>query len=480
MTSKSSADSVNLMRTAMAQLDALLQKDEAERALLLAGLADSQPAVHVLVLELLAAEREASGGKFLEPVRWEHSHGNAPTLEPDSELGPYRIVRRLGAGGMGEVWLARRIDRPDSPADAEIAETVALKTLHPHLANTVLRERFTREAHILGKLTHKNIARLHDAGVSESGIAYLVLEYVEGETLDAWCDARSLPIRARLELFLSVCAAVAHAHAHLVIHRDLKPSNILVARAGGVKLLDFGVAKLVQGDEAGVLPTALTQFGGRIFTPEYASPEQILGESVTTAADVYALGVLLYGLLAGTRPYPSTTTGRELERAILNEEPVALTKLPSDRVDEIARQRSITPAKLMGALAGDLEYIVARAMRKSPKDRYGSVLAFAVDIERYLRQQPIEAREGTGIYRLSRWVQRHRAATIATAVSIVALVTGTGVAVWQAQVARAEARKATAIKEFLVGVFERNNVAHPDGAVARKTTAEELLAQSAG
>lgn len=478
------------MRAAMQLLDKLLPMSDADRDITLKQILESQPQVHALVVALLRADREASGSGFLEPPRPNTSETRSENgVKIDTQLGPYRIIKQLGAGGMGEVWLARRVD-------GRYEGNVAIKTLHPHLANTALRERFTREAQILGKLTHKNIAGLHDAGVSDQGVAYLVLEYVHGETIDTWCDARSLSIRARLELFLSVCAAVAHAHAHLVVHRDLKPSNILVTdsetgdarksgslsgdRSGNVKLLDFGVAKLVQGDQGAVESTALTQFGGRIFTPEYASPEQILGESVTTATDVYALGVLLYVLLSGKRPFgSSTTTGQELERAILNSEPMSLATLPIDYANLIAQRRTTTPVKLRRELKGDLEYIVRRALRKSPKDRYGSVLALAVDIERYLRQQPIDAREGSGLYRLGRLMQRHRAAAVATIVSITALMIGSGVAIWQLQVARNEARKATAIKDFVIDVFERNSVTNLDGADARKTTAEELLAQSA-
>jgi len=457
------ATPIELMRAAMEQLDWLLQKPEPERSALLNELAISQPQLHAMVVQLLKAERDASGSGFLEPPL----HADATSaLKPDTNLGPYRIIRQLGAGGMGEVWLARR-------ADGLYEGNVAIKTLHPHLANTAVRERFTREAHILGKLTHKNIARLHDAGVTETGVTYLVLEYVQGETLDAWCDARSLSIRARLELFLSVCSAVAHAHAHLVVHRDLKPSNILVAQSGGVKLLDFGVAKLVQGDESNVEPTALTQFGGRIFTPEYAAPEQILGEAVTTATDVYALGLLLYGLLSGKRPFGVTgATGRELERAILNAEPFALAALPTNLADKIARQRSTTPSKLTGVLRGDLEFIVARALRKAPKDRYGSVLALAVDIERYLQQQPIEAREGSGAYRLGRLVQRHRAAALATVISITALLAGSAVALWQLQVARAAQQRAEESKEFIASIFRS---ADPFYTGKDSMTAAELL-----
>ncbi len=439
-------------REAMEHLDRLLQQSPAERAHALADLGVSRPDLHSLVESLLAADARASSGAFLNPP----TTATGPALQAGSQLGPYRVLSQLGSGGMGEVWLARR---DDGLYDGE----VAIKTLHPYFAGGALRDRFLREAQLLGRLTHANIARLLDAGVAADGVVYLVLEYVRGVSIDKWCDERRLGIAERLRLFMEVCAAVAHAHSNLIVHRDIKPSNILVTEDGRAKLLDFGVAKLVEPD-APARGTELTRLTGRIFTPEYAAPEQVLGQPITTATDVYALGVLLHVLLSGTRPYATSGNSVEVERAILHDEPIRMSR---------------AAAHFKRELAGDLDNIVARALRKDPAERYASVLALRDDIQRHLAHQPITAQAESAAARARKFVRRHRAGVIAAILVFVAIGTGLVGVVWQAQVARNEARKATAIRDFLVGIFERNSVAHPDGARARQTTAAELLAQSA-
>ena len=438
-------------REAMEHLDRLLQQSPAERAHSLADLGVSRPDLHSLVASLLDAEARAASGAFLDPP----PAANA-ALRAGAQLGPYRVLSRLGSGGMGEVWLARR---DDGLYDGE----VAIKTLHPYFAGGALRDRFLREAQLLGRLTHANIARLLDAGVSADGVVYLVLEYARGESIDAWCDEHDLGIAQRLRLFMEVCAAVAHAHSNLIVHRDIKPSNILVTEDGRAKLLDFGVAKLVEPESPGA-GTELTRLTGRIFTPEYAAPEQVLGQAITTATDVYALGVLLHVLLSGTRPYATSGNSVDLERAILHDEPIRMSR---------------AAARLKRELAGDLDNIVARALRKDPAERYASVLALRDDVQRHLAHQPIMAQPESAAARTRKFVRRHRAGVIAASLVFVAIGVGLVGVVWQAQVARSEARKATAIRNFLVGIFERNSVAHPDGARARQTTAAELLAQSA-
>jgi eukaryotic-like serine/threonine-protein kinase len=456
-------------REALAHVDELLQRSEAERACDLAELARSQPHLHSIVASLISAEQDASSSGFLEPAAAPES---LYALEAGAHVGAYRILSQLGAGGMGEVWLARR-------DDGLYQGEVAIKTLHPYFAVGALRERFLREANLLGRLTHPNIARLLDAGVSADGVVYLVLEYVRGVALDVWCDERALSIEARLRLFLDVCAAVAHAHANLIVHRDIKPPNILVDDAGVPKLLDFGVAKLVEADaQSG--RTELTRLTGRIFTPEYAAPEQILGQPVTTATDVYALGVLLHTLLSGAHPYAAANTV-DAERAVLHDEPVRPSRAAAAVSDiaGVAARRSTSPQKLQRALTGDLDSITARAMCKAPSERYASVLAFAEDVRRHLEHQPIHARPDPVAVRAKKFARRHRVGVAASALVLAASAAGIGGVLWQAQLARVEARKATAIKDFLVGVFERNSTAHPDGAKARQTTAEELLAQSA-
>jgi serine/threonine-protein kinase len=464
------APTTGLWREALAQVDTLLQQPPEARELALAGLAAAHPDLHALVAALLAADVAAEARNFLEPAR---AHASEHALREGMTLGPYRIVARLGTGGMGEVWLARR-------DDGLYQGDVAIKTLHPYLARGTLRERILREASLLGRLTHPNVARLLDAGVSPDGLVYLVIEYVRGVAIDAWCDEYAATVHDRLRLFVDVCAAVAHAHANLIVHRDIKPPNILVDGAGVPKLLDFGVAKLIEAD-ARAERTELTRLTGRVFTPEYAAPEQILGHPVTTATDVYSLGVLLHTLLAGVRPFANVENPTAIEHAVLHDDPArpsrAVASAPD--IDGIAAKRSTTPRKLHRALTGDLDSIVARAMRKSPAERYASVLNLAEDVRRHLDHQPILARPDPVFVRARKFARRHRIGVAASVLVIGAIAAGVAGVVWQAQVARVEARKATAIKDFLVGVFERNSTAHPDGAKARQTTAEELLAQSA-
>ncbi len=452
---------------ALAHLDELLQQPLEQRDRSLADISQSQPHLHSMLVSLLAAEAQAESAGFLEPS------ARTTALQPGTQLGPYRIESQIGAGGMGEVWLARR-------DDGLYQGEVAIKTLHPYYGGGVLRERFLREAQILSRLTHPNIARLLDAGIAGDGSVYLVLEYVRGVSIDTWCDERKLGIEARLRLFLEVCAAVAQAHASLVVHRDIKPSNILVTGDGQVKLLDFGVAKLTETDPLAER-SDLTRMTGRIFTPEYAAPEQILDRPITTATDVYSLGVLLNVLLAGTRPYAAASNNLEIERAVVQDEPVRPSRAVTIVADaqRIADARSTTAARLQRALTGDLDTIVTHALRKAPADRYPSVLALADDVHRHLEHQPIRARAEGLAARSRKFVRRHGVGVAASAFIALAVTAGIAGVVWQAQVARTEARKAGAIRDFLIGIFERNSVAHPDGAKARQTTAAELLAQSA-
>jgi eukaryotic-like serine/threonine-protein kinase len=452
-----------LWREALARFEGLLEKPPAERRRLLADLADTQPQLHSMLVSLLDADERADSGGFLDPSRLDRG-----ALAPGAQLGPYRIETRIGAGGMGEVWRASRVD-------GLYQGHVAIKTLHPYFGGGALRERFLREALILGRLQHPGIARLLDAGVTDDGSVYLVLEYVLGSTIDAWCDEQKLDIDARLRLFLDVCAAVAHAHANLVVHRDIKPSNILVA-GGQVKLLDFGVAKLLE-TESPATKAELTRMTGRIFTPEYAAPEQILGEAITTATDVYSLGVLLHVLLTGTRPHGTRDNPVEIERAVLHDEPVRASGAVSPD-GGAADARSTTVARWKRALSGDLDNIIARALCKKPQERYSSVPALADDVRRHLAHQPILARPENVTARARKFIRRHRAGVAAASIAVIALGAGVAGVWWQAQVARTEARKATAIRDFVVGIFERNSTSHPDGARARKTTAEELLAQA--
>ncbi len=360
-------------------------------------------------------------------------------------VGPYRIARRIGQGGMGSVYLAER-------DDATFDQTVALKLVRPGLAPEI-GARFRAERSILARLDHPHIARLLDGGVARDGRPWLAMEFVNGEPITDYCDRKRLSVNERLALFESVCEAVAFAHRNLVVHRDLKPSNILVTDDGTVKLLDFGIAKLLE-DDAG-FTVAETRTGMQMMTPEYAAPEQVRAQSVTVATDVYALGVLLYELLTGRRPYHLAGRIRhEVERAILEEEPTrpsaaveepltaTSSEAPTTTPDTLSQARGADTGTLRRRLAGDLDQIVLTALRKEPERRYGSADAFADDVRRHLDGLPVKAQPDTVGYRARKFVRRHRLGLAAAAVVFLALAGGLGVALWQADRAETEATRA--------------------------------------
>jgi WD40 repeat protein/tRNA A-37 threonylcarbamoyl transferase component Bud32/TPR repeat protein len=341
------------------------------------------------------------------------------------QFGPYRVLSLLGHGGMGSVWLAERVD-------GLFTRRVALKLLHPALMGRAMSERVTREREILAGLNHPNIARLIDAGFAEDGQPYLALEYVAGVPLTAYCDECRLPIRERLELFRQVLSAVQYAHANLVIHRDLKPSNIMVTEQGQVYLLDFGIAKLLTEGEA--KETELTRLGGRALTPDYAAPEQMSGAPITTAADVYALGVMLYELITGERPYKlKRDTRGALEEAILRADPVAPSRAAMN--ETAAYARATTVPKLAKSLKGDLDTIVAKALKKSPNERYATANAFGEDIARYLQGDVVLAQRDSVAYRALKFARRHRVAIAAAAVLVLTLAGGLAATSYEAKVA---------------------------------------------
>lgn len=404
-----------------------------------------------------------------------HDRGGTTTITPawhvGSDVGGYRLVGELGFGGMGAVWLAER-------SDGSLKRRVALKLPLFSIHHKALAERFERERDILATLTHPHIARLYDAGTTTNGQPFLALEYVGGHTITQHCDAQKLSVDARVEIFLQVLDAVQYAHSNLVLHRDLKPSNVLVAADGQVKLLDFGIAKLISGTDSSAAKTELTEAGGSALTPDFASPEQIAGLALSTASDVYSLGVLLYELLAGSRPYKLNVLGRSaLEAAILTVnaiKPSEMVRALND-ADDAPAMRGVTKTKLAQQLAGDLDTILLKALKKNPTARYETASAFAADLRRYLIGEAVEAQPDSRWYRLSKMARRNQLAVGATAAVMLALVVGAGAALWQAQQAQKQAVKSAAVQAFLLDIFRANSDRQKDPEKARNTTARELV-----
>jgi len=406
-------------------LDEALGMAEDERAIWLSSLQGENPTLAYQLEILLREHRDLSDEGFLEANALELPGG--PGLAGET-LGVYTLVSQIGHGGMGTVWLAER-------NDGRFERRVAVKVLNIALMGKGGEERFKREGRILGRLTHPHIAELIDAGVSLTGQPFLVLEYVEGDHIDRYCDQNRLDVRARVRLFLDVLRAVAQAHANLIVHRDLKPSNILVRTDGQAKLLDFGIAKLLEG-EGQPGESSLTLEGGRALTPEYAAPEQLKGEPVTAVTDVYASGVLLYVLLTGRHPAGAGPHApASLIKAILETEPprpsdiVTATPTSEEIAAATAEKRTTTPDKLARMLRGDLDTIVAKALKKNPQERYPSIKALADDLQRYLTHEPISARPDAIAYRAGKFVRRHRSSVVAALLVTLAL-TGTAIFAW--------------------------------------------------
>jgi hypothetical protein len=442
----------------MAAFDVWSELPEAERFAWLQTLAAAKPELHVRVLALIDADRDAEERSFLSP---DATPEGAPATGLEGQrLGPWLVERLIGSGGMGQVWLARR-------TDGLYDGLAAIKLMRLASADAGANARFAREGRLLGRLNHPNIARLLDAGVTAAGERYLVLEYVEGERIDRWCDAHRLTLAQRVALFTGVCRAVAHAHENLVVHRDLKPSNIFVAENGEVKLLDFGVAKLLE-DESGE-STALTQEAGAAMTPQYAAPEQLTGGAVSTATDVYGLGMVLYGLLSGARPYTTGPLG-EVSRPLWSLPPEA------EFAERVAALRATSVKALRKGLHGDLAVVVAKAIKATPAERYRAVPDLADDLQRVLDLRPIAARPDSAGYRIRRYVQRHAFGVGATALFVLAVLTGlTGTLVKQREATR-EAVRAVAVKRFVLDLFEQaRSSVQSSGVQAREATVNDML-----
>jgi eukaryotic-like serine/threonine-protein kinase len=431
-------------------------------------------------------ELESRQHWFGDPAGAPQEAGEEPVRDLAGErVGPYRIVRSLGSGGMGEVFLAER-------ADEQFQQQVAIKLVRRGLLSRHVQGRLKLERQILATLDHPNIARLFDGGTTPDGTPYIVMEYVDGEPIDLYCDARQLTIEQRLRVFQVVCSAVHRAHQNLIVHRDLKPSNILVTREGTPKLLDFGIAKML--DDRQMMHTlAVTQADYRVLTPYHASPEQIRGDPITTASDIYVLGVLLYELLCGFKPFvlKGNRLG-DMERAICEETPLAPSTVVPQQGDatEVARLRGTSVSRLRRQLAGDLDNIVLMAMRKEPERRYSSVEQFASDIDRCLQGMPVLARADAWTYRTGKFVARHRLVT-ALAAAFVVLLTGFSLTTYlqskrialerdvaEAERSRAEAaqQRAEAVLQYMTESFQ---LADPSQARGREITAREILDHNA-
>jgi serine/threonine protein kinase/tetratricopeptide (TPR) repeat protein len=401
-----------------------------------------------------------------------------------TRVGPYRVVSILGHGGMSTVYRGER-------DDSQYQQTVAIKVLQHATLHPRLRSRLHSERHILATLDHPSIARLIDSGDLEDGTPYLVMEHVDDESIDTYCDSRTLFVRERLELFVKVCAAVQYAHRNLVVHRDIKSSNIFVTVDGTPKLLDFGIAKLLAPESLShTLP--VTRLQERILTPENAAPEQVLGRPITTATDIYSLGVLLYQLLTGRSPYRLLSYSQlQLERAICMDDParpsqMVIAKLNGEKDADRSRisdRRGLSPQRLRARLSGDLDAIVAMAMRKEPDRRYPSVEALADDLNRHLLGQPVRARHGDWRYNAAKFLRRHLLPVAGVAAAFLGLALFAGVMFWQnhriemARDATAQERdRAQQVSAFLVDVFSQ---ADPFKAQGKEPTAKDLLDRGA-
>lgn len=414
-------------------LDQALEAEGPELQALLDSVRAQDPGLAADLEGLLAEQAALSDEGFLED-------GPAPpTSLAGQAIGAYTLVSPLGRGGMGAVWLARR-------SDGRFEGQAAVKLLHAAVVGRVGEERFRREGNILGRLRHPHIAHLMDAGVSPTGQPYLVLEHVEGDHIDLHCDARRLGVRDRVRLMLDVIDAVAHAHVNLIVHRDIKPSNVLVTAGGQVKLVDFGIAKLLEDETGGAeAPTRATREGARALTPEYAAPEQVTGGAITTATDVHALGMLLYVLLTGRHPAAGALgSPAALVEAVVEKDPprmsaAARTRHPEGDSPEVrAACRGTTPAQLWRALHGDLDTIAAKALKKDPEERYASAGALADDLRRFLDNKPIGARRDSLGYRAAKFVRRNRLPASLAAFVLLALLAGLAGTVWQARAAARE------------------------------------------
>ena len=455
----------------MPLVDEALALPESERDAWLARV-ELAPSIRTALRELLQDRAAIESGDFLGALPRLHLPEQAPAppadrFESGRVMGAWRLLHEIGQGGMSTVWLAER-------ADGQVTRQVALKIPHAGPGHHLLAVRLLRERNILAALEHSHIGRLYDVGVTEAGIPYLVMEFVAGHDILRHADTQRLRVTQRIELFQQVLGAVQYAHSRLILHRDLKPANILVDASGSAKLLDFGIAKALSDDGSAREATELTGAAGRLLTPAYASPEQLLGQALSTASDVYALGVVLHELLTGERPcgVSSQASAARVEHAILNVEP----RPPSRGAlsGTTASARGVTPRALRAQLAGDLDAIVLKALAKSPGRRYASPGDLAADLARWQSGKPVSVRTPGAWYYGRKFVGRHRLGTSLGALALAAVVAAAGVATARGLEARREAAKAIAARQFMQDLFQNVD---PDLNAGHEPTGRELLVQ---
>jgi eukaryotic-like serine/threonine-protein kinase len=443
-------------------LDEALDIPEAGRSPWLAALGPEHAEVRPWLVKVLATGAATPKTGLMNSLGIDDAM--APEFVAGQLVGPYRLKKRLGTGGMGEVWLASR-------SDGTLTRQVALKLPHIHLLAGVVRRRFERERDILAALSHPRIAHLFDAGVDEAQNPYLAMEWVDGVAINEYCRDAKVSLERRLNLFLQVLDAVGHAHGRLIAHRDLKPSNILVTSEERVKLLDFGIAKLLDGDaQRGA--TQMTRIGACMATPAYAAPEQLAGEPITVAVDLYALGVILHEMLTGQRPFrDNRKTSAERTDTVR-----ASARIESGHAEYVG---GLNAAQLRRALSGDLDAIIAKALEVDPARRYASAEAFAQDIRHSRDHRPISALRISTTTQALKFVRRHWIGVATTAGFLVLLIGGSAGIAWQAVRAEREARRATTIKDFLVDVFRANDPRIAADKPRGEITARALLDASA-
>ena len=443
-------------------LDEALDIPEAGRSQWLASLGPEHAEVRPWLVKVLATGTATPKTGLMNALGIDDAM--APEFEAGQLVGPYRLKKRLGIGGMGEVWLASR-------SDGTLTRQVALKLPHIHLLAGVVRRRFERERDILAALSHPRIAHLYDAGVDEAQNPYLAMEWVDGVAINEYCRDAKVSLERRLNLFLQVLDAVGHAHGRLIAHRDLKPSNILVTAEERVKLLDFGIAKLLDGD-AQRDATQMTRIGACMATPAYAAPEQLAGEPITAAVDLYALGVILHEMLTGQRPFRDNRK-TSAERTDAGR---ASARIESGHAEYVG---GLNTSQLRRALSGDLDAIIAKALEVDPARRYPSAEAFAQDIRRSRNHLPISALRISTMTLALKFIRRHWIGTAMAAAFLILLIGGSAGIAWQAVRAEREARRATTIKDFLIGVFRATDPRIAADKPRGEITARALLDASA-